>query len=364
MRRALFVALLSIVACSSQSKPVYIGVAGPWKEAFGRMNKQGIDLALAEINARGGVRGRPLRIVERDDEGIGSRAAAIAGEFVANREIVAVVGHVTSGAMMAAAPVYKQGLVTAIATTASSPDLSGISEWAFRVITSDSANGIDMARFAKARGFKRVAILYENNSYGRGLAESFRRAYSGQVVALDPIPSEARANLEPYVSYLRVRGPDLVFVAGTDASGRAFLNEARRQNLNSSYMGGDGWTPLALDTAIAEGVFVGAPFSAEDPRSEAQQFVRAYREKYHEDPDGNAALAYDATMLLANAIQHVGPSRAAIREWLAGLAFDEPHAGVTGPIAFRPSGDVIGRGIVMTRVRRGALAVERAGSGS
>ena len=364
MRRALFVALLSIFACSSQSKPVYIGVAGPWKEAFGRMNKQGIDLALAEINARGGVRGRPLRIVERDDEGIGSRAAAIAGEFVANREIVAVVGHVTSGAMMAAAPVYKQGLVTAIATTASSPDLSGISEWAFRVITSDSANGIDMARFAQTRGFKRVAILYENNSYGRGLAESFRRAYSGQVVALDPIPSEARANLEPYVSYLRVRGPDLVFVAGTDASGRAFLNEARRQNLNSSYMGGDGWTPLALDTAIAEGVFVGAPFSAEDPRSEAQQFVRAYREKYHEDPDGNAALAYDATMLLANAIQHVGPSRAAIREWLAGLAFDEPHAGVTGPIAFRPSGDVIGRGIVMTRVRRGALAVERAGSGS
>lgn len=364
MRRSLILALLSVVACSSQSKPVYIGVAGPWKEAFGRMNKQGIDLALAEINARGGVRGRPLRIVERDDEGIGSKAAAIAGEFVSNRDIVAVVGHVTSGAMMAAAPVYKQGLVAAIATTASSPDLSGISDWAFRVITSDSANGIDMARFAQARGFRRAAILYENNSYGRGLAESFRRAYKGQIVALDPIPSDGRANLEPYVSYLRVHAPDLVFVAGTDASGRAFLSEARRQKLNSAYMGGDGWTPLALDTAIAEGVFVGAPFSAEDPRSEAQQFVRAYRERYHEDPDGNAALAYDATMLLAAAIEHVGPSRAAIREWLASLAFDEPHAGVTGPIAFRPSGDVIGRGIVMTRVRRGALTVERAGAGS
>ena len=363
MRRTLLVALLGVLACSRTSTPVYIGVAGPWKEAFGRMNKQGIDLALAEINARGGVRGRPLRLVERDDDGIGSRAAAIAGEFIANRSIVAVVGHVTSGAMMAAAPVYSQGLA-AIATTASSPDLSGISEWAFRVISSDSANGIDMARFATARGFKRVAILYENNSYGRGLAESFRNGYSGQVVAMDPIPSDGSANLEPYVSYLRVRQPDLVFVAGTDASGRTFLQEARRQALNAAYMGGDGWTPLALDSALAEGVFVGAPFSAEDPRGEAQRFVRAYRDRYHEDPDGNAALAYDATMLLASAIEHAGPSRTAIRDWLAELGDAEPHAGVTGPIAFRETGDVIGRGIVITRVRRGSLVVERGGTGS
>ena len=358
MRRLLLATLVGALACARSSDPIYVGVAGPWKEAFGRMNKQGIDLAVAHINERGGIRGRPLRLVERDDEGVGTKAAAIAGEFVSNRSIVAVVGHVTSGAMMAAAPVYEQGLA-AIATTASSPDLSGISGWTFRVISSDSANGIDMARFATTRGFKRVAILYENNSYGRGLAEAFRRSYSGQVVALDPIPSDGRTSLEPYVSYLRVKSPDLVFVAGTDASGRSFLQEARRQSLSSAYMGGDGWTPLSLDTAIAEGVYVGAPFSSEDPRAEAQTFVRAYREKYHEDPDGNAALAYDATMLLASAIENVGPSRSAIRDWLAGLANGEPHSGVTGPIAFRESGDVIGKGIVMTRVRKGSLAVER-----
>jgi branched-chain amino acid transport system substrate-binding protein len=358
MRRLLLASIVGVFACARSSDPIYIGVAGPWKEAFGRMNKQGIDLAVSHINERGGIKGRPLRLVERDDEGVGTKAAAIAGDFVANRNVVGVIGHVTSGAMMAAAPVYDQGLA-AIATTASSPDLSGISSWTFRVISSDSANGIDMARFATARGFKRVAILFENNSYGRGLAEAFRRNYNGQLVALDPIPSDGRTSLEPYVSYLRVKSPDLVFVAGTDASGRSFLQEARRQSLNSAYMGGDGWTPLSLDTAIAEGVFVGAPFSAEDPRAEAQAFVRAYRERYHEDPDGNAALAYDATMLLATAIENVGASRSAIRDWLSGLANARPHQGVTGPIAFRESGDVIGKGIVMTRVRKGALAVER-----
>lgn len=342
---------------------MYIGAAGPWNEAFGRLNKQGIELAVSEINARGGVRGRQLQLLDRDDEGSGQKAALIAAEFVANRSVVGVVGHVTSGAMMAAAPVYQGGL-TAIATTASSPDLSGLSRWTFRVIASDSANGQAMARFASARGFQRAAILFENNAYGRGLADSFRRGFRGAVVAVDPIPAEPGADLEPYVAYIRAQAPDLVFVAGTDASGRAFLREARRQALEAAFMGGDGWTPLAQDAETAEGAFVGAPFSAEDPRAEARQFVKAFRARYGEDPDGNAALAYDATMLLAAAIEQVGPSRTRVRDWLAGLAGTSPFAGVTGAIAFHESGDVIGRGVVMTRVRAGSLVIEREGSGS
>lgn len=102
------VVLVTALACSRGAEPVYIGAAGPWNEAFGRMNQRGIQLALDEINARGGVAGRPLRVIERDDEGDGARAATIASEFVANRAVVGVVGHVTSGAMMAAASIYDQ----------------------------------------------------------------------------------------------------------------------------------------------------------------------------------------------------------------------------------------------------------------
>ncbi|HEX9564271.1 MAG TPA: branched-chain amino acid ABC transporter substrate-binding protein [Gemmatimonadaceae bacterium] len=362
LNRLFVAAVLSALACSSGSEPLYIGAAGPWNEAFGRMNQQGIALALEEINARGGIAGRPLRLIERDDAGDGSRAAAIASEFVANRSVLGVVGHITSGAMMAAARIYDQGL-PAVATTASSPDLSGISQWTFRVIASDSANGLTMARFATARGFRRAAVLFENNSYGRGLAEAFRRGYAGEVVGFDPIPSDGKASVEPHISWLRTRAPDLVFVAGTDVSGRAVLREARRQGVAVAFMGGDGWTPVAADTALAEGAFVGAPFSARDPGDAAQRFVRAYVTRYREEPDGNAALAYDATMVLARAIEHGGASRARIREWLASLAGNQPHAGVTGPISFHPSGDVIGRGVVMTRIRNGSLTIET-GAGS
>jgi len=354
--------LAATLACSRGAEPVYIGAAGPWNEAFGRMNQRGIQLALAEINARGGVAGRPLRVLERDDEGDGAKAATIASEFVANRAVVGVVGHVTSGAMMAAAPVYDQGL-PAIATTASSPDLSGISRWTFRVIASDSANGITMARFAVSRGFQRTAILYENTSYGRGLAGAFAGAYGGEIVANDPIPSDGTSSVEPFISYVRTRGADLVFVAGTDVSGRSVLREARRQGLQAAFMGGDGWTPMAVDTALSEGAWVGAPFSPSDPREEAQRFVRAFVARYHEMPDGNAALAYDATMLLARAIEQAGTSRSRVREWLAGLSGDTPHAGATGAITFQPNGDVRGRGVVMTRIHRGALDVASPGGG-
>lgn len=318
------------------------------------MNKRGVDLAVEEINRRGGIKGRPLRIVSRDDEGSPVLAATIATEFIDRPEIAAVVGHVTSGAMLMAARVYDRGL-PAVATTVSSPDLSGISPFVFRVISSDSVNGIDLARFARRQGFRRVAVLYENTAYGRGLSEAFTRAYGAPLVSSDPIPSDGEANFEPYVAYLLSRHPDLVFVAGTEQSGRAVLREARQRSLRTTFLGGDGWTGVAGDTAAAEGVYVGAPFSPRDGRTEAQQFVRAFRERYRVDPDGNAALAYDATMLLARAIENAGTGREAIRNYLASLGPESAFAGASGPVSFLPSGDVAGKGILLTRVRAGAL---------
>jgi branched-chain amino acid transport system substrate-binding protein len=111
---------------------------------------------------------------------------------------------------------------------------------------------------------------------------------------------------------------------------------------------------------LAEGVFVGAPFSAQDPRPEVRAFVTAYSKKFNSIPDGNAALAYDATKLLAHAVEQVGPDRGKIREYLANLSENIAFHGVTGAIRFRADGDPIGKGIVMTRVHAGAMQVEAA----
>jgi branched-chain amino acid transport system substrate-binding protein len=350
--------LLGLTACAgANSGTVTLGAAGPWNAAYGRANRNGIELAVEEINASPSWSAhRHLQVIFANDSGNGVRASKVAQEFVDSSDVVAVVGHVNSGAMVSAAHVYDKHLA-AVATTATSPALTGISPWAFRVISSDSTNGLTIARFADRIGRKRAAILYENNTYGRGLADNFRRSFHGQIISIDPIGEGAEQTFEPFVSWYKTSRPDVVFVAGTDASGFAFLKEARRQQLAADLIGGDGWQTLA-PSDLAEGIYVGAPFSAQDARPEVQAFVRAYEKKYSAVPDGNAALAYDATKLLAAAIEKVGADRTKIRDYLADLSAADPYKGVTGKIRFRPDGDPVDKGFVMTRVKRNVLQVE------
>lgn len=349
--------LLGAMGCRPQAGAVTLGSAGPWDQTYGAMNRRGIELALAELNARPEYRDAPISIEFRNDSGNGARAAQIAQEFVDNPEIMAVVGHVNSGAMVSAAKVY-DGRLAAVATTASSPDLTGISPWAFRVISSDSANGIEIARWAARRGATRTAILYENNPYGRGLADAFRTAFRGEVISIDPIAEGGEQDFEPHIAYYKAERPDLVFVAGTEGSGLAFIREARRQQLDALFVGGDGWTGLSVDTLASEGAYVGAPFSPLDPRPRAQEFVQAFSKRYGMPPDGNAALAYDATMLIAQAVREGGRDRAKVQEYLSRLDATRPFEGVTGSIAFTDGGDPKDKQIVVARIQRGALAVE------
>ena len=357
MKRLSLLLLVMLLSCSRGARSgLVFGAAGPWKEAYGEMNRKGIQLAQEEINARSERAGAPLRIEFQDDGGSGQLASRIAQQFVDSPDVVAVVGHVNSGAMVAAAQVY-DGRLAAVATTATSPALTGISPWVFRVISSDSANGAGIARYATSLGRKRAAILYENNSYGRGLGDAFRRAFAGQVISMDPIGEGKEQSFDAYVSWFAQRKPDVVFIAGTDASGLSFLHEARRQHLTADLMGGDGWSGLSADTVQSQGVYVGVPFTAEDPRAEAQRFVAAFTARFHMRPDNNAALAYDATMLVYAAAVQSGGDRGKVREYLASLTEATAHKGVTGTIRFRPDGDPVAQNVVMTRIDRGVLRV-------
>ena len=320
------------------------------------MARQGTELAVDVINKRGGIGSHRLTLLRVDDEGTGTKAAAVAQDLVDADSVLAVVGHANSSATVAAARVY-DGRLAAVSPSASSPEITGLSPWLFRVIPSDSANGIELAHFATRLGHKTAAILYENNSYGRGLADSFRRAFAGEVTSLEPIAVDGK-EVEPYLAYLKLHDPGLVFVAGSDGSGLEILREARRQGIRSDFLGGDGWAGVTSDSAASEGVYVGAPFSADDPRPDVRDFVRAFRAKFGRDPNSFAALAYDATMVVARAIERGGPNREAIRDALASTRDGNAYQGVTGKIDFQPTGDVGGKTMAMTRVHRGVLVLQ------
>jgi branched-chain amino acid transport system substrate-binding protein len=354
-------ALLALSACVGSKEPYVVGAVGPWKVGYGLQNLQGVQLAAEEINKAGGIAGHPLRVISRDDAGEGAQAAKIAQEFVRNPSISAVIGHVNSSGMLAAAPIY-DGELAAVATSATSPDLTGISSWVFRVISSDSLNGIALANFASRfgqRGPTTVAVLYENNTYGRGLADSFRRSFHGDILSLDPINADL-PTAEPYISYLKTRKPKIVVVAGRVSSGLKILHEAKRQGFKPIFVGGDGWQGIVDDTATSEGTYIGMSFTPEDPSPRARTFVAAFKKKFKTVPDAHAALAYDATYLIAQALKTKGADRRAVRDYLRSLNRETAYAGLTGPAYFEDTGDPVGMRFRVLRVHNGLLTVAEA----
>lgn len=350
-----------VASCSRAPSPYFVGAAGPQTLSYGVQNQRGIELAIDEINRAGGVHGHPLRLVVADDRATGADAARIASSFVGNRDVLAVIGHVTSASEIAAAHVYDDGHLAAVATTPSSPDLTGISPWVFRMITSDSANGVTLARFATALADSlhrpvRAGVLYHNDAYGRGLADAFLHTFRGVVINTDPLGNDT--NLEPYVAYYRSRQPDIVFVASDEELGLRFLREARRQHLGAVFLGGDGWQGITSDSA-ADGTYVGTPFTAEGGAGTARHFVDAYRARYGLTPDAQSALAYDAAQVVAHAIaraaDHGRVTRTSVREALAGLSRGDAISGASGPVWFASNNDRLGEQFRVAQVRDGVL---------
>jgi branched-chain amino acid transport system substrate-binding protein len=359
-RRIAFLALAALLAsslaCSRKPREYLLGAAGPQTVSYGIQNQHGIDLAVDETNRTGGIDGVPLRVVIRDDHASGSDAARVAGEFVANRNVLAVIGHAGSGAEVSAAHVYDDGHLAAVATNVSSPDITGISPWVFRMSSSDSVNGVTLAHFASSLADSlhrpvRAAVLYHNDAYGRGLSDAFLHSFKGTIISSDPVGTDT--DLEPYISYYKSRSPDIVFVASDEDLGIAVLREARRQQLATIFLGGDGWQGV-VGQPVAEGSFIGTPFIAQSQAPATRKFAAAFQAKYGTVPGADAALAYDATRLLVTALRSGATSRKAIRDYLAGLNRTTAFASLSGPTWFAGT-DPVGETFHVTRVHSGVM---------
>ena len=345
-------ALLS--SCSGAPQPVLIGAVGPWSRDYAATTRRGIELGAREVNAAGGIGGRPLRIVFRDDGADASRAVRIVSDFADDRRVSAVIGPLNSGPVVAAARVV-DGRMVALAPTAASPQLNGISPWVFRLLSNDSVFGVMLGREATRLG-KRAAVLYDNNAFGRGGADAFRRNFSGRIVSADPLwPGDPRP--AAFVEWYRRQGVDLVYVAGLTPSGQAVLSEARRQGFTGAVLGTDSWAPLVKEPQVSEGVFIATRFSVLEPRPEVAAFDAAYRRQFGAEPDGFAGFGYDAVRILARAVGEAGSRRTAVRDWLAALSGTPGYPGVTGPIRFTASGEPENGHFVLLQVRGGKLAL-------
>jgi branched-chain amino acid transport system substrate-binding protein len=361
-RIALLVPALAVLAsCEAGGSTVVFGLAGPFSEGYGQSMQQGAEMAAREINANGGIRGRRLELRTLDDRATPEGAVQVAERLFADPGVVAVAGHVNSGAMIEAAGIYSRGL-PALATSATSPEISRLGPWVFRVASSDSANAVALAR-AIASSAATTAILYENDSYGRGLSESFRNAAeAGGVRVIETSPYLAStADFSPYLERMRSRGVETVFIAGLEDGAARIISQARDLGLGIRFIGGDGLEGLSTLGPLYDGTEVGLLFHAgQSPRARA--FGAAFLGEYGREADSFAALGYDAVHLLARAASEAGIGRERIRAYLERVgapggrpAFD----GVAGTVRFDANGDPEAKDFAIGIIADGRIVLQR-----
>ena len=355
------VVLCALAACNS-SKPITVGLAGAFDDPVGRPMKLGAELAVEEINKAGGVNGRPVELLERNDYGDTDSAVVAAAALYASNA-VAVVGHLFSGTTLAAAPVYNGGAtpIVAISPSSSAPEVSQAGPWTFRVCPSDNEHGEALARWIRERlGLSRGTVLYLNDPYGRGVRQRFAAEFTrrgGEIMAQSPY-----LGTEPDVGvYLdrmvRDGGSQFIVDAGNRSEAEAILRQAHARGVNLPLLGADGLEGIEQSGDLAEGVYETLAYLPQLETAANQRFVTAYRARYPAEPLPNqpAAASYDALHILAQVMRAHGTGRAQIRDGLLDVNLQHPYDGVTGRIAFDSLGDVPTREVYVAVVRNGAL---------
>ena len=324
------------------------------------------ELAVKEINARGGIRGRQLTLRVLDDSARPEVAIRIARQLVDDPSVVAVIGHLTSSTSLAAGRIYGEARrpVVMLSPSASSPDLSGVNSYVFRVCPTDLSHGTQLARYARQTlGARRMGVLYVDDDYGRGLRLSFAaefRRLGGEIVEEDPALSTT-TSVEPYLARMRANGGvDAVLLATEREGAEVALRDMARSGVRWPVLGGDALAGIEGAGPVAEGVRLSTAYLLDRPGVRNQQFVDAYARAYSgERPDHRGAGAYDIVQLLATVFTDVGTERRAIRNRVAQIGSGAPaFDGVTGTIAFDARGDVPAKSVVIGVVRGGQLVTE------
>jgi branched-chain amino acid transport system substrate-binding protein len=304
---------------------------------FAISGKNGAMLAVAEINAAGGVLGKPLVLLSEDDRGEASEAASAVSKLITRDHVVALIGENASSRTLAAAPIAQNYKVPMISPSSTNVEVTKKGDYVFRVCFIDPYQGLALATFARRElKAQTAAILVDARSdYSVGLAEAFRSAFeaAGGRIVSELKYVEGDSDFSAQLTAMRPLAPDVLMVPGYYTDAGLIARQARSLGLKATLLGADGWdSPKLVEIGgeAMEGAYLSNHYSVDDPSPAVRRFVDAYGAKYGSEPDSIAALTYDATRLLADAIERAGSTEGKrIRD---ALASTKDFAGVTGTI--------------------------------
>lgn len=352
-----FLAVMSVVllmatlfvSCSkseSSSEEIKVGFVGPLTgdyANYGTLCKQSVEMAIEEINAKGGVSGKQIKLYAEDSEGDSQKALAATEKLSSSDKVCAIIGPILTGETFSVAErVQQEGLVI-ITPSASHKDITAIGDYIWRTTPSDGLQGVVAGKYwSQVLGYKKLAVLYAKNDYSQGLYESMAESFKeegGEIVATETFMVGDK-DFKTQLTKLKNTDAEAIYIPDYTTEMAQILEQASQLQVNKPFLSGDGFLSEEIYTLAGQytdGVVYTASAQVEESNS-AKEFKEKYTAKYGVGPDSFATNAYDATYILASVIEKVGTDRKAIKE---GMKEVKDFVGVNGVINFDEQGDLV-----------------------
>jgi branched-chain amino acid transport system substrate-binding protein len=310
------------------------------KEAtYGQTVHKGTVLAIEETNAAGGVLGRKLELLTEDDQSKPGESATVVKKLISREKVVAILGELTSGRTLEAAPIAQQARIPLVSPGATAVEVTAKGNYIFRVCFIDEFQGTVMAKFAlDTLKVRRVALLSSvSSAQSVGLSKFFRERITsgGGTVALEQKYGEGDKDFRAQLTAIKAAAVEAIFIPGYYAEAALISRQARDLGITVPLLGIDGWESsqlISVGGAAVEGAYFSTHYSPENKSSAVVAFNQRFRARWNEDSNALSALAYDAAMLLIDAMKRAGSTDGAkIRD---ALAATKNYAAVTGNITF------------------------------
>jgi branched-chain amino acid transport system substrate-binding protein len=356
MRKTLLFALvLYLVAAGSvyAADAIKIGLMGPMTGSWaseGNEMKQVLNLLAEELNAKGGLMGGKVTVITEDDGG-DPRTAALAAQRLATQGVVAVIGTYGSAVTEATQNIYDEAKIIQVANGSTAIRLTekGLKRF-FRTCPRDDEQAMVAAQAVEKAGVKRVAILHDNTTYAKGLADEAKGLLTAnkgiEIVFFDALTAGER-DYTAILTKMKAGQPEMVLFTGYYPEAGLLLRQKKDMNWDVPFLGGDATNnpdlvQIAGKDAAAGFMFLSAPLPKDLPTSEAKSFLDAYVKKYGSAPNSiYAVLAGDGFRVVTHAIEQ---TKSTDPEKLAGYMHTQlkDFPGLTGKISFNEKGDRVG----------------------
>jgi branched-chain amino acid transport system substrate-binding protein len=340
-------ALIFFFFATIASAQIRIGVAEALTgnaAQYGVPIRRGLELAVAEINSGGGINGKKLELVIEDEQGKKEEAINVFKKLIFQDKVLMLFGPTLSNSAQASDPVAQAAKVVVFGTSNTADGITSIGNYVFRnSVTEADILPVTLKVAVQKTGLKKVAVLYGNDDiFTKSGYDNFAKALKMLQLPVTTTETFAKGDVDfkPQLTKIKASNPDAVVLSALIAEGGPIMVQARQLGLNVPIIGGNGMnSPRVFELAKdnSENLWVGSPWSVENPAQENKRFIAAYQKAHNWLPDQFAAQAYDALYIAAQALKKINISgklendRRALRDALPSIQW----AGATGPFKFR-----------------------------